>query len=218
MRNPIRKYLVNLYISVKKIIAFTKIKTLGRSQREPFLRLQINRFFDHIGLDNSITHTKYLLPVISELDGIDKSSKLLIIGPCNHKELDAFEAFGYDNYKAIDLVSTDSRISVMDMHDLAYNNETFDLIYATNVIHCTEDPKSLGDSIYRVLKMDGYLVLGVTIDLAPDDPVYVKDYKTVDGILEIFPNSLEVIYQRTVEPKCEENPHANRFLKCILQK
>ena len=215
----IRRVLIAIYIRVKKAFALRNIPGFGGgAQDETFLELQINRFFDHIVLDNSLTHTKYILPLISNLIGINKDSKILLVGPCNYKELDAFENLGYHNYDAVDLVSVDPRISVMDMHNLSYKEESFDLVYATNVIHCTENPKSLGESLYRVLKPGGYLVLGVTIDLDPNDPVYVKDYKSIDGILEIMPNKVKVIYDKVVDPQSEENPHSNRFLKCILQK
>ncbi len=209
---------MNPYVFIKKVFAKKKANTLSISANQEFLKLQIERFFDHLGLDNSVTHTKYLLPIISSLKGMNSDSKILIIGPCNHRELDAFEAHGYNNFVAIDLVSTDPRILVMDMHDLTFDDKSFDLIYATNVLHCTQSPKSLGNSIYRVTKEDGYLVLGVTVDLPSNDPVYVTDYKTVKGILAILPRKVKLVYEKIVEPKSDENPHSSRFLKCIVQK
>ena len=200
------------------MFAYKNIRGLSTSNNHEFLKLQIDRFFVHLGLDNSITHTKYLLPIISSLKGINGDSRILIIGPCNNRELDAFEAYGYKNFTAIDLVSTDSRILVMDMHDLKYSDMSFDLVYATNVIHCTKTPKLLGKSIYRVIKEGGYLVLGVTVDLPPDDPVYVTDYKTINGMLAILPSKVRLMYEKVVEPQIDENPHSNRFLKCIVQK
>ena len=114
----IRRILIAIYIRVKKAFALRNIPGFGGAQDETFLELQINRFFDHIGLDNSLTHTKYILPLISNLIGINKDSKILLVGPCNSKELDAFENLGYHNCDAVDLVSVDPRISVMDMHNL----------------------------------------------------------------------------------------------------
>jgi len=213
----IRRILIAIYIRVKKAFALRNIPGFGGAQDETFLELQINRFFDHIGLDNSLTHTKYILPLISNLIGINKDSKILLVGPCNSKELDAFENLGYHNCDAVDLVSVDPRISVMDMHNLTFPDDTYDLVYATNVLHCSKTPKLAGNSLYRVTKKGGYLVLGVTIDLPEDDPIYATDYRSLDGLLAIFPNQLRVIYNKTIDPKSKENPHGNRFLKCIVQ-
>jgi SAM-dependent methyltransferase len=211
----LRVFLIKIYILVKKFFSY---RNLSGFKDQKFLKLQISRFFEHLGLDNSLTHTKYLLPLIVDLSGIDEKSRILIIGPCNNKELNAFVKFGFQNFDAIDLVSTDFRIKVMDMHNLNFQDEMFDVVYSTNVIHCTKDPKSLGRELYRVTKKGGYLVLGVTVELSYDDPIYFTDYKTSEGIISILPNNVKLLYDKSVEPQCEENPHGNKFIKIIAQK
>ena len=211
----IRYYLVKLYIIIKKIISY---KNLYRFENKEFIKLQIDRFYDHLGLDNSLTHTYYLLPMISNLNGISEKSKILIIGPCNSKEIDAFVSHGFKNFIAIDLVSIDSRIKIMDMHNLEFKNSSFDLVYSTNVIHCTRNPQTVAAEIYRVTKSGGYFVLGVTVNLPFNDAVYTTDYKNIKGIISFFPKKVTLLYEKLVEPNCEENPHGTNFIKLIARK
>jgi SAM-dependent methyltransferase len=215
MYRKIKSLALQAYIRITKSIAYRKIRDFNDQQ---FFRLQLDRYFEHLGLNNSLTHTKYLIPLISNLNGICNQSKILIIGPCNKLELNAFESYGYKNIEAIDLVSFDSRIKVMDMHDLKYENNYFDLVYSTNTIHCTKTPNTVGSEIYRVTKNNGYIVLGVTVNLPLNDAVYATDYKTSEGIKSILPNTVTLLYEKIVPPGYEENPHGTDFIKIIVQK
>ena len=99
--------ILKLYVIIKKLLAYKNVGQLAGAEDHEFLKIQIDRFFDHLGLENSLVHATFLLPIISNLNEMNRLGRILIIGPANKKAMDAFEAFSYDNYDAIDLVGAD---------------------------------------------------------------------------------------------------------------
>jgi len=225
LKNIIRKFALKPYKAILKYFAYKKIEKLNKKD-DSFLKLQVDRFFEHLKLDNSLIHTKNIIPEIEKvMDFNGKDINILLIGPCNHYEVDAFEILnnkksggGDIKIYAIDLVSTDKRITVMDMHNLEYEDNFFDLIYSSGVIHCSNNPKQLGKELFRVIKNKGIVAIGVTIGLDPMDKHYVTDYKDVSGIIDIFPKPKPtVLYTNIEQPNSLKNPHSNEYLKCILK-
>lgn len=119
------------------------------------------------------SHVVRLIRPLSILDpiyGAASTAKVLSIGPRNENEL--FHLCAYDfsleNIEAIDLVSNSPLVTIMDMHDLRYDDQTFDVVISGWTLPYSRDPRTALSEAMRVLKPGGLLCLGLT-RVPPDD-------------------------------------------------
>ena len=86
------------------------------------------------------------------------------LGPRNENELLHLAAYGFDlgNIEAIDLVSNSPLVTIMDMHDLRYPNDCFDVVISGWTLPYSKDPQKALAEKMRVLKPGGLLCIGLT--------------------------------------------------------
>ncbi len=92
------------------------------------------------------------------------TDKLLCIGPRNESEVLLLNLYGFKlaNISTIDLFSYSPLISVMDMNEMSYPDNTFDIYYSSAVIKYSPDlNKTISESI-RVVKPGGLIAIGFT--------------------------------------------------------
>lgn len=98
-----------------------------------------------------------LFPILAFPIRVLSDEKMLLIGPRNrHEILQAWlMGFRWKNIDAIDLYSTNPKIRLMNMEDMSFPDETFDVLfssatlsYAKNIKHCIQE-------FLRVLKIGG---------------------------------------------------------------
>ena len=81
------------------------------------------------------------------------------------KEYGAKEIVGIDiseeSIKIAKATYPDVQFLIADMHEIPFENESFDFVYSSLVIHYSEYPESVYREIYRVLKKDGELLFSV---------------------------------------------------------
>jgi predicted SAM-dependent methyltransferase len=102
-----------------------------------------------------------------------KHRKMLHIAPENClKEL--FEKQFCENYITADLYATNVKVK-MDIMDIQYEDETFDIIYCSHVLEHVSDDRKAMKEFFRVLKKDGWAILNVPIirDKTYEDPSIV---------------------------------------------
>jgi SAM-dependent methyltransferase len=112
--------------------------------------------------------TERIIAILRSIRGV-KLHKLdaLVVGPRNEAELMLLSSYGFDPAKltAIDLFSYSPAVQLMDMHELKFSENSFDVIYSAFVITYSDDiPKAISESI-RVAK-DGALIVFVFEHLA----------------------------------------------------
>jgi SAM-dependent methyltransferase len=92
------------------------------------------------------------------------NEKLLIVGPRNVQELFIAWLYGYNwkNIQAIDLYSTNRKILVMNMEDLAFPNDSFDAIVMAFTLAYAKDTFKCLSEMSRVLKPSGRFVFGAS--------------------------------------------------------
>jgi hypothetical protein len=82
-----------------------------------------------------------------------------------------FQRAGYIDYLSADLCSARAMVK-MDITDIQYADNTFDVIYCSHVLeHIPDDGKAMRE-FHRVLKMGGWAILQVpiTVDVTFEDP------------------------------------------------
>ncbi len=119
----------------------------------------MNRFLE--------SHVVRLIRPLSIIDPIFENAataKLLSVGPRNENEIFHLCACGFDimNIDAIDLVSNSPLVRIMDMHDLQYADETFDVVVSGWTLPYSRDPKRALSEKLRVLRPGGLLCVGLT--------------------------------------------------------
>lgn len=90
--------------------------------------------------------------------GTGEETKLL-------KEYNAIDMVGIDlSETSIDIAKEtypEYKFIVGDMHNLPFEDESFDFVYSSLAIHYSSNPKEVYSEIYRVLKKDGFLLFSI---------------------------------------------------------
>lgn len=90
-------------------------------------------------------------------DEAPTGGSVLCVGCRNPLELDRFRARGFDEVVGIDLFSQREDILVMDMHELSFPDDSFDVVYASHSLEHSYDVDRVVREIVRVAR-DGALV------------------------------------------------------------
>jgi len=129
--------------------------------------------------------TDRLVGKVAELGLPLAGHHVLCVGCRNTNELEQMESIGFGQVTGIDLFSQDPRIQVMDMHDMQFKDNTFDVVYSCHNLEHSYDHSVVIAQIIRVLKPGGHVVVEVPLcyETSATDLV---DFGAVDGLLEAF--------------------------------
>jgi SAM-dependent methyltransferase len=104
-----------------------------------------------------------LVGKVVELGQLSSASAVLCVGCRNEVELDLFKAAGVGRVVGIDLVSPGPDILVMDMHDMRFDDDVFDAVYASHSLEHAYDVGTVVREIARVGRPGA--VVGVEVPL-----------------------------------------------------
>ena len=104
------------------------------------------------------------------------NEKLLIVGPRNIHELFIAWIYGFSwgNIKAIDLYSTNPKIQIMNMEDLEFEDNSFDMVTMASTLSYAEDTERTIAEVARVLNKGGRFIFSAAYD--PGSPDYPGDW------------------------------------------
>src|SRR2546428_8365168 len=133
------------------------LRRLG--QRRPtdyrdYLAVQLRRTLSKRETDPGVGAVTLINRVAEQ--GTDGGS-VLCVGCRNALELDRFRARGFDNVIGIDVFSQRADIKVMDMHEMTFPEDSFDVVYASHALEDSYDVDRVVDEIVRVGR-DGAVV------------------------------------------------------------
>ena len=86
---------------------------------------------------------------------------VLCVGCRNALELDRFRALGFDHVVGIDLFSQRADILTMDMHEMSFADDSFDVVYASHALEHSYDLNRVAREIGRVARHGA--VVGVEV-------------------------------------------------------
>jgi len=165
------------YESYEKYIDHQKEKTLDPVRREKWLGqewgLKINGF-------------KQEFNKLSSFLTFDK--KCLCLGARTGQEVVALKEMGINEVIGIDIVPHEPYVIKGDIHNLEFEDETFDFVY-TNIIDHSIDPKKMVSEIERVLKNDGIFFLQIQLGLNQDEYTVFEIQNPVYDIATLFNKS-----------------------------
>jgi SAM-dependent methyltransferase len=149
-------------------------------------------------------------PTVSSL-AETPGAAVLCVGCRNAQELDAFEQAGFARVLGVDLFSVDPRIRVMDMHDLDFESESFDLVYSCHSLEHSFDPSRATREMLRVSRPGAAFVIEVPVDF----PVSItdrQDYGSARGVRSLFnPQVGQVLVEEEVA-----HPDGSRIARVVF--
>jgi SAM-dependent methyltransferase len=146
---------------LKEIPHWLGVRRLGRG-RPPdyrdYLAVQLRRTLSKRETDPGVGAVTLINSVATEqADG----GAVLCVGCRNTLELDRFRARGFDDVVGIDVFSQHEDIKVMDMHEMTFPDDSFDVVYASHALEHSYDVDRVVEEIVRVAR-DG-AVVGVEV-------------------------------------------------------
>jgi SAM-dependent methyltransferase len=115
----------------------------------------------------------------------EPGSSVLCIGCRNGVELDEFRARGFDDVVGIDLFSQRPDIRVMDMHRMAFAEDSFDVIYASHALEHSYDLQRVVHEIERVGRDDAVVAVEVPVRVRASEADRIE-FAGVDHLREAF--------------------------------
>ncbi len=174
----------------KKLGAQGYLKEAGYSQ---YLKEQLRHTVGLRTKDASFRYNKLISEFLKSAPNVDRNAKVLCVGCRNIHELNAFKSEGFRNVVGVDLFSTDPEILIMDMHDLKFPDNSFDILYSAATFEKAYDPKKVANEFMRVLKDGGYLILQVGAHFKPGE-VDRHDFESLINLYEFFESRVDKIY------------------------
>ena len=109
-------------------------------------------------------HTKLLVDKIVEISTFSNSSDILCVGCRNKQELDYFRGKGIAaSVVGIDLFSESQDILVMDMHEMTFQDNRFDIVYSAHSLEHSYDPNKVAKEIIRVARSGALIAIEVPV-------------------------------------------------------
>jgi len=171
-----------------------------------------SKTFFNIGLNQGNPKSDMIIePVNSVLSSrLSKKidAKVLTIGPRSLGEVLNIQSHGYQykNIKAVDLFSISSKIDIGDIHNLPYDDNSFDVVFCGWVVAYSENKKLAVSEIARVLKPNGIFSIGVSYSpKTNEEQIRERGYligsedrlENTAQILELFEDNVKNIYFET---------------------
>lgn len=189
-----------------------------KSTASKALYQQIDRNLRHRGLDNAIIHSHRILEMLWKI--APRTSRVLSVGSCNLLEIYAFKGYGFDDIRGIDLVPADNDpgfVQVMDMHDLKFPDNSFDILYCSGAFHCSYDPRRLAREFVRATADGGLVCITVPVNFSTTE-IYRVDAGSLEGLRGFFsPHVGEVVWEEVVPGNSEHNPNRDSIARTIFR-
>jgi SAM-dependent methyltransferase len=137
------------------------LRRLGKGQSADYrnyLATQLRRTLSKSETDPGAGAVK-LINTVAEAQ--PSGAAVLCVGCRNALELDRFRQRGFEDVVGIDVFSEREDILVMDMHEMSFSDDSFDVVYASHSLEHSYDVARVAREIVRVAR-DG-AVIGVEV-------------------------------------------------------
>ena len=141
---------------VRHRLGLRRLGAVASPDYRRYLDVQLRRTLGKREYDSGVG-LRVLMDAAIERGRAGRSARVLCVGCRNGVELDEFRARGFDDVVGIDLFSERPDILVMDMHDLSFPDDSFDVVYASHALEHSYDPERVVREVTRVGR-DGAVV------------------------------------------------------------
>lgn len=182
---------------------------------QSYLRIQFNRTFSR---RNPILmpRTKLLIDKLVELVNPPHNASILCIGCRNNAEIDYFKSKVLMNVVGIDLFSESPDILVMDMHDMTFPNNHFDIIYSSNSLEHAYNVHKVVNEIIRVARLGAVVAIEVPVHYETRGADLI-DFQNCENLHTIFqPFVGEVLWSDEQPPFSPQNESGTAVIRSIF--
>ena len=168
MLKKIRRFFRNLSVNFglwrhsKQLKQQTEIDT---REYQEYLNLQLRRTLSKRKSPLRM-RTQILVDKLSEFVAL-KECDVLCIGPRNVVEIDYIRSKGAKSVTGIDLYSEHKDIQVMDMHNMTFADNSFDVVYSSHSLEHSYDIKQVVNEIVRVARPHAHIAIEMPIQFEP---------------------------------------------------
>jgi SAM-dependent methyltransferase len=142
---------------------------------------------------------------------------VLCVGCRNAAEIDCLAAHGARRVVGIDLYSESDRIMVMDMHQLTFEDGSFDLVYSSHSLEHALEPRRVAREFVRVLRPGGYAAIEVPVryETRGSD---LHDFGSAQGVLDLFGSAVhDVLWSDNPPPGTALDASRSLAARAIFQ-
>jgi len=192
------------------------MRHLGRGRPKAYhdyLDAQLERSLSKRGNDPGVGGG---LLVRAVADRAVDGARILCIGCRNGYELDRFRSLGYDAV-GIDLFSQRQDILVMDMHELAFDDDSFDAVYASHSLEHSYDLDRVLSEIRRVARDGAVVAIEVPVRHKGSDADLIE-FSGLDDLRErLRPLSTDALSGEEHEARTEANAQGSAVARLLLR-
>lgn len=138
-------------------------------------------------LEGHRNRTESIINILRSIQGFDfAGSRVLCVGPRNEAEVLLLDLYGFPlrNVTAIDLFSYSPHILLMDMNELDFPEDRFDIYYSSAVIKYSPDIRRTVAESIRVTRPGGLMVFGFMFGMESD--IIPKGSELAGGVRELL--------------------------------
>ena len=114
--------------------------------------------------DFSNCRIELLIRPLSVLETVRHARSVLLIGPRNENDLliaSTYLDLPLECVRGLDLISYSKQIDLGDMHDMPYEDNSFDVVICGWTMSYSNQPQQLADEMMRVCKPGGVIAVGL---------------------------------------------------------
>ena len=114
---------------------------------------------------------------------LNSDTKALCLGARTGQEVVALKELGVEDSVGIDIVPQEPNVTLGDVHNLEFEDDSFDFVY-TNILDHSIDPRKMLNEAERVLKPTGLLFIQIQLGINQDE---YTEFEVKDPVYDILP-------------------------------
>ena len=114
---------------------------------------------------------------------LNSDTKALCLGARTGQEVVALKELGVEDSIGIDIVPQEPNVILGDIHNLEFEDDSFDFVY-TNILDHSIDPRKMLNEAERVLKPTGLLFVQIQLGINQDE---YTEFEVKDPVYDILP-------------------------------
>ena len=180
-----------------------------------YLQGQLRRTLSKRGNDPGVGARLLIEQIVSEC-APDQAS-VLCVGCRNGVELDEFRSRGFGRVVGVDLFSQREDIQVMDMHDLAFGDDSFDVVYSSHSLEHSYDVGTVVRELIRVGREGGLAAVEVPVRHQAD-PADRANFAGVDALRKAFePYVAQELLAEEQPPRSPTNDQGSDVARLVFR-
>lgn len=159
--------------------------------------------------------TRLLVDKLSEFVDF-KQCNVLCIGSRDVIEVNYIRSKGAKSVVGIDLYSTDESIYVMDMHNMTFSDNSFDIVYSSHSLEHSYNIQQVVNEIIRVARPNAYIAIEMPVQFEPRgaDLVNIKNTQALYALFK--PHTLQALWNEEQQPYTARNNSGTSILRGIF--